>query len=118
MNRCYISTLYTSELILKIKMTASNVLPEHAVPMMSALTMTPLEAFFFTPCQASSLWAIAHTAAYFLACLVSPSLTAQPVRSHGELKFLHITCLLQCPMVLELDSSMSAPSVSPGQVHR
>lgn len=50
MNRGYISTLYTSELILKIKMTSSDVFPVRAVPMMSALALTP--------CEASSLWDI------------------------------------------------------------
>lgn len=125
MNRHYISTLYTSELILKIKTTSSNVFPAHAVPMMSALTMIPHEAFSFTPGQACSLRAIPRTVSYLLACLVSLSLTTRPVRSQGKLKFLHVTRSLWCPMVLKLDSSLSTPAssgqvtgreVSPGQV--
>lgn len=89
MNRGYISTRYTSELILKIKMTSSNVFPAHAVPMMSAVTMTSWEG--------SSLWTIPHTISYLLACPVSlPSLPSL-WESQSELKFLHIAQLLRCP---------------------
>lgn len=118
MNRRYISTLYTSELILKMKMTSSNVFPAQAVPVMSALTMTPCEAFSFTPARPPASGPSPHTVSYLLARPVSPSLTAWPVRSQGELKVLQVARLLRCPVVLGPDSSGSAPSAPAGQVHR
>lgn len=112
MNRGYISTLYTSELILKIKMTSSDVLPVQAVPMMSApwgglLPRVPTRppASGHAPHFSFSLGLLSFSFCHALAC----------EKSQDELKVVHFPHM---PCGAEGGQLHKRPVTFPWQVHR